>query len=186
VLLRRLSEGEMDLLRKVRDEFRPALFSRALKADLKMLVRSVEAVELIEAECFLGNYLEPWELISIKAKARKLLRKRGVRMPRGKQPNPVKADMVERVCRVFLTYGVRLASGEHSPVVNALRLIASELRIDGDPRDDLRRMIKSEERQSAHAKAVIEQAIAKAFRSFRPKAAPVFGVGSQAHSDHPA
>lgn len=118
-------------------------FSPLLRKNLGEILRKPEALRHIEAvarhSCHSCSY-DAKELESSRAAVSKLLRAKGISMPKGKRANPGLVKLVAKLTPLLLFYGVPLATGEGSVLVNALRLIANEAGMRGDPRDELRRL----------------------------------------------
>jgi len=138
-------------------------FSKYLLRDLAQFVPDREALRLVEVVTRMGDFGNTEELISMRRAVSRQLKSRGVKTPRGKRTAPGLREFVERVAPVLLFLGLPLATGGRSKLVLALQLIASELDLRGDPRDELRRLrklkIEREQRQRLLLKTVVAQAL---------------------------
>lgn len=116
-----------------------ASFSALCRKDLLGLLRSAEAVQLIEAACVIGNFVDPDDHAARDRAVGRLLAKWGVKRPRGKRAPPALLALVDRVAPILVAYGVRPATGDNARMVLILLRVASELGIHGDVRGVLRR-----------------------------------------------
>lgn len=167
-----------------------ALFSADLREKLRGFLRSGDLVNLVEAAAIIGNFHDKdcearmlikigyehevirlaladdsWRDLGERRKAvSKLLRQKGVRLPRGKRTDPRLVKLVETLTPVLLYAGMRLSSGSASRLVNVLTMIADETGVRGDPRDELRRLLRQRRRQLNFARLVVFEAIANGLR----------------------
>ncbi|MEJ7931765.1 hypothetical protein WG922_17460 [Ramlibacter sp. AN1015] len=146
------------------------LFTVACRRELAALIGDARAVSLIEADCTISDYGDAAEHKRHRARVLKRLQDSGTKLPPGKKPRPEMKAMVGSVVGIMVAFGMQVGSGENSKMVQALRAIASELDMRGDPRDELRRIIKltkslqarDQARHAAHLAALEE--FVKAFR----------------------
>lgn len=118
-------------------------FSKTLRADLLKILGDVESVRLVEALTRSGEFGDAERYRSLNASVKVILNRKGIRLPKGKRPaHPGLEPMVRRLAPVLLALGVPRATGEYSQLVGALRSIADEIGITGDPRDLLRRAVQ--------------------------------------------
>jgi len=118
-------------------------FSKDLRRDLCAFLPDVESVQLVEAVTRIGDFGNSADIAHMRKAVSRLLKKRKVKMPRGKRTAPGLKEFVARVAPVLLYFGLPLATGGRSKLVRALQMIATELDLPGDPRDELRRLRKS-------------------------------------------
>lgn len=119
-------------------------FSSYCMDELAKLTGSQGAARLIEARAWIGNYSDEKDLDSMRKAVSKLLSADGVKLKRGKRTKVGVLEMVADIAPILLYYGLPCASSERSKLVTALRLIAEEFGLTGDPRDELRRLTKTE------------------------------------------
>lgn len=160
------------------------LFSDDLREKLRGFLRSGDLIDLVEAAAIIGNFhdkdCEERRLVKIGFKHEdirfdlendswrdpgelrkavgKLLRQKGVRLPRGKRTEPRLEKLVSCLTPVLLYAGMRLASGSASRLVSVLTMIADETGVRGDPRDELRRLLRQRRRGLNFARRVASEA----------------------------
>lgn len=118
-------------------------FSKTLRADLQKILGGVESVRLVEALTRIGRFGDAQRYRSLNAAVKVILNRKGTRLPKGKRPpHPGLEPMVKSLAPVILALGVPRATGEYSKLVGALRAIADEIGITGDPRYLLRRAVQ--------------------------------------------
>jgi hypothetical protein len=146
------------LLRQAIDDFGLNLFSALCRKDLRRLLGSETIVDMLEAQWVIGNFGDAADYKNLSVAVARLLKARGVRKPRGKRTaRPELVAMTEGVAQVFMIHGIPVTTGDNARIVLALRRIAAELGIAGDPRDVLRSMARLERRlESATYRAVME------------------------------
>ena len=185
-----ISPDGIAIYRKWLSQAKLHLFSDALREKLRGFLRSGDFVDLVETAAILGNFhdkdCEERRLIKIGYKhedirlaladdswrdprefrkaVSKLLRQKGVRLPRGKRTDARLEKLVERLTPVLLHAGMRLSSGSSSRLVNVLTMIADETGVRGDPRDELRRLVRERRRQLDFARLVVFEAFANGLR----------------------
>ncbi len=144
-----------------------SLFSGLCGADLLNILKRKEYVALVEAASTIGGFGDGKDHAEMRLAVSKRLKKKGIKLPRGKRTNPGLEKLVGCLVPVLLYCEVPLASGERSHMVVALRLIAEELQVPGDPRDELRRLLRIERefqaRSQQQAKLMLARAFALAF-----------------------
>jgi hypothetical protein len=118
-------------------------FSTYCLDELRRILKKNEAAELIEAVVRMGNYTDDIELSSRRKAVSELLRvNHGIRPKVGKRPRTGVVALVSQIAPILLYYGLLFRTNELSPLVAALRIIAEEIGLRGDPRDELRRLKK--------------------------------------------
>jgi len=135
-----------------------ALFSSLCRKDLLKLVGSHARVELIEAACTIGNYHDRDDMRAFARATGQLLRKRGVRMPRGKRACPGLVKMVADVSGLLVGFGMPLRTGGAAKMVLILSRIAAELDMP-DPRHQLRCIARKEADQRRRAEASVRSVL---------------------------
>jgi len=144
-------------------------FTNQVRAELAKLLRNLEAVELIEAACAIGDFTNREDHMDMHRAVLKLLRKRGVSLGRGKKASPVMVAFVETVVPIAIAFGVPLRSGENSRMNRVLSVVLhAGLGMEGDPRDELRRQIRWKRTADANAKRAILEAVARGLRGLAP------------------
>ena len=142
-------------------------FSDQCRNDLTMMLSDKGAVALVEAVARLRNYADHNDHASMRKAVSLLLRKDGIKLPRGKRTQPGMLVLVADLAPIFLHYGLPCASSERSRLVRALRMVAEEIEIEGDPRDELRRLVKKKRDHYRMTKRVIYEAVAKGLESLK-------------------
>lgn len=89
-------------------------------------------------------------------------------MPRGKRTAPGLLELVARLTPLLLHFGLPFAKSERSRLVNALRMIAAEVGVSGDPRDELRRLDRLKKIQERRAREAIYEALEALARGLAP------------------
>lgn len=153
------SDEVLHLLKGWAGDFPPDLFSKLLRCELEKLGLNKESVLLIEAQCVLQDYGNEGELRRLELAVRKHLNKRGYRVPRGKRTEPRLAALVKGLVPLLLASGVPLRSSERSKLTRALGLIASELDIHGEVRNEVRKLIAEDRRCSELARQAVFLAV---------------------------
>lgn len=139
-----------------------ALFTPLCRKDLAKWIPA-EHVSLIEAACTIGNYADRSECANRNAAARRLLRKRGVKLPRGKRAAPETVGMVDSLVGLLEDLDMPLRTGETSVMVLVLRRVAAELDLRGDPRDRLRRIHRQRRASQDHVNALVAKVFMEVF-----------------------
>ncbi len=122
--------------------------------ELSAILKNNEAAEIIRAVVRMGNYTDHNALILSNMAVSKLLRDNyGIRRPRGKRARPGIVNLVSQITPILLYYGFPCRTSERSRLVLALRFIAKEINLEGDPRGELRRLAKIQTRQTNAMKA---------------------------------
>lgn len=162
-LLRHYAERR-DAYNGVADALGVPRFSESLRHELVSALHDADAVSLVEAVARVGDYVNPRELSRQKVAVSRLLKRDGVRLPRGKRPAPELEALVSDLAPLFLHYGIPLATGERSKLVTLLRSVASELGVRGDPRDELRRLGRLAKAQTEATRRMIYAALAEGLK----------------------
>lgn len=163
------------------------LFSDDLREFLRKHLKQSELIDLIEVACWIGNF-HSWKnerarLLrlgfgddvlkaakshesmrgpgAVREPVKKLLIRRGIHLPRGKRPDPNLETLVSRITPALMYAGIPLATGDNSKLVVILREIAEKLGVKGDPREELRRVLRLEKRLSARAIVELSEAFAR-------------------------
>ena len=167
-VLVQFSSEHRALLDRFVQEFGPSEFSPLCRKDLARVPLPLEAVRLLEAECALGMFGDGREHKDLRAATLRVLKRRGVSLTRGKKPSPAMVAMVGGLAPILLAYGIPLASGDNARMVTVLRRIAAELAMCGDPRDELRRLVRAERARAAHVERFVSNAIRAALTDIAP------------------
>lgn len=148
---------------KISDVLRVPTFPPVTRHEIMRVTRcSPEQLSVLEAVVRLADYGDIREHDARHVERRRILRRWGVQLPRGKRPGRRLQALVENMTPILLRIGVPLAFSERSRLVHALRLIAELYSIDGDPRDELRRLRRLDQRHRAHAEAFVWRIFAEA------------------------
>lgn len=123
-------------------------FSPILRKELGEMVRNPDALCLIEAVTRHSRFNDAEDLVSMRRAVSKRLRARRLKESKGKRANHGLVKLVATLMPLMLFYGIPLATGERSRLVTVLRMIADEVGVVGDPRDELRRLCKLDRRQA--------------------------------------
>lgn len=134
-------------------------FSSYCMDELAKLTGSQGAARLIEARSRIGNYSDAKDLDRMRKAVSKLLSADGVKLKRGKRTRVGMLEMVADITPILLYYGLPCASSERSKLVTALRLIAEEFGLTGDPRDELRRLNKEKRVRKQVSKQAMREAL---------------------------
>lgn len=148
-------------------------FSRDLRRDLAVFLPNKEDLQLVEVVTRLGDFGNTDDLVSMRKEVSRLLKKRGVRLPRGKRTAPGLREFVECVAPVLLALGLPLATGGRSKLVRALQMIAIELDLSGDPRDELRRLKRLKTQRDAYQRKVAAKIFASVWKNLAPPDNPM-------------
>jgi len=158
-----LSDASRALLRRWIDAEGLSLFTPNFRRELALIVGSPDAAALIEADCTIGNFADEPDYRDLNRAVSKLLRKKGVRLLRGKRPRPGLREFTERIASLAVAEGVPFRTGERSRLVHLLRRVAENLWHEPtpDPRDELRRISRTERRLREATALVVGRAIAR-------------------------
>lgn len=138
-------------------------FSQDCKKQLLLLLKDAKSTELVEFVARFGNYSDHEDHASMRKAVSRLLKKDGIRLPRGKRTKPGLAKLVGDLTPLLLFLGLPGASSERSRLVQALRLIAEEFGIEGDPRDELRRLNEVENKIQRNTERILNEVFSRAF-----------------------
>lgn len=138
--------------------------SLALLGELERMTESRDASQMVAFVIRFCAFDDDVRHKETRAAAHRLLRREGSPLPPGKRNDPRMEELIDSIAPLLVRYGLPPATGEYSKLVGALRLIASEFGIPGDPRDALRRRQKSHRKMEAHAWRVVHEALARALR----------------------
>ena len=161
----RLNQNEHDWIAGV---LAIARFSPSTMGELKRMIGENEAI-LVESISRVGNFADVKDLADLKQAVSSLLLERGTRLRPGKRPNMGLEKLVSSLAPVFIYFGMPSASSERSRLVTALRLVADEMNISGDPRDEVRRLLKLKSKYAKFAEVVVCHAIANGLNPLSPK-----------------
>jgi len=134
-------------------------FSLDLMREISEILCSEGNARLVEAVSRLGDYGNASDHADMRKAVSKLLRKKGVKLPRGKRTKPELKNLVDRLTPLLLFFGLQPESNENSHLVEILRRIAQEFDVSGDPRDTLRSKIKTARIHQQNTQNVVFEAI---------------------------
>jgi hypothetical protein len=152
------------LMHQLASELEFAEFSQSARASLGKLIGNQDSIPLLEVIARCGDYGNHDEHDSMRKRVSKLLQERGVRLPRGKRTKPGLERLVKDLAPLLLSLGLRGASGKDSKLVQALKTIATEVSVKGDPRDELRRINEIEVRNRLAGRRWLAELFAKTLR----------------------
>ena len=156
----------------VADACRIPTFGQLYRDDLARLLPDKKAIELIEAVARMGNYGDFADHESMRKAVSKLLRRDGIKLPRGKRTRPGMLGLVADLTPLFRCFGLPLATGEVSRLVTALRIVADAMNVEGDPRDELRRLVQAKQAYDRDIKNAIRAAVARGLENLKPHNPP--------------
>ncbi len=140
------SEKMMDFYRqsatefnRLADFFNVPIFPDPALDELACLLQSSHHALLVEAVVRLESYDSEASFSAAKKQTIKMLAAEGVRFKPGKRPNEKMVHTVNLLTPVFLYFGLKFSISERSKLVQALRIVTAEIKLKGDPREELRR-----------------------------------------------
>lgn len=140
-------------------------FSKNCLDELTRMIGNDEAPELIQAVVRLRVETDKTRIKEEQKAVKKLLFSTyGKRLPRGKRPHPVMVNLVRTIAPILLYYGLPLRTSATSSLVLALTFIAEEIGLEGDPRDELRRLARLKAKLSRQIRAHFYGVLADAIR----------------------
>ena len=144
------------------------MFARIYVEELRRLLSSdAHAVEHIQTVTRLGNFADQNKLDRENKAVARLLKRDGINRKRGKRTRPGITGLVENVVPILLYYAVPLRSGETSRLVEILRIIAEAIGLEGDPRNEIRRLRKSDNEHTIRIKKAICKAVKNGLESLK-------------------
>lgn len=123
------------------DALRIPKLDRIDREHLEKILGDWEAVQVVEARARQGNFGDAEDHKDLRKAVLKLLHEDGEKQARGKRTSPNLEAFVESMTPLFLHFGARLSSAENSALVRGLRIVADAMGVDGEPRNELRRLI---------------------------------------------
>lgn len=142
-------------------------FSQSLRNELMVMIPDSQSVGLVESVVRLGDFSNLNDLTAMRHAVSRQLKARGVPGRRGKRTSPGLSEFVERVAPILLRLGMPLATSERSLLVRALRAIGDEMALPGDPRDELRRLVRLRAKEQKAAQEAAARAILAGLASRR-------------------
>jgi hypothetical protein len=133
---------------------------------LRKLLGSADAVAVVEAVARLGNHRDAEDHKDMRKAVLGLLRKEGVKRSRGKRTSPNLEAFVECMTPLFLHFGVPLSTAESGALVRGLRIVATAMGVEQDPRNELRRLVALDRRLAGEHRQRVARILADAFRRF--------------------
>jgi hypothetical protein len=153
--------SRMEECGQIADACQVPQFSKGLRQGLSALSLGDDAIRLIESVTRIQNFGDTDEVAASRKAVSRILKARGVRLPKGKRTSPGLKEMVDMLVPLFLYFGLPLASSERSDIVEALRMIAGEIGVPGDPRDRVRRLIRIGRRQQEDTRKLVLKAFVR-------------------------
>ena len=136
--------------------------------ELSDMLGSEDSARLVEGVARLRNYSDKADHALMRKAVSKLLKKSGTTLKRGKRTKPEMEWLVSDMVPLLLYHGIKPASSERSHLVRTLRLIAETFGVDGDPRDELRRVSASHRELDRKQKQATAQIWLAALSALRP------------------
>lgn len=149
-------------------------FSALCRTALIKLFSEKQAVELIEAVTRIGDYGNYKEQTLMRQAVSRLRCVDGDNPPRGKRVRPGMLELVDDLTPILLYYGLPRATSGRSRLVLALQTIADEIGLQGDPRDELRRLSKKSKSYDREIKVKIIEAVKKGLASLKITTPPEY------------
>lgn len=147
---------------KIADELFVPCFSTVTRKELSTLLGGMDAALLVEDCSRFRNYGDTAYHSTSRQGVSTFLRRQGIALPKGKRTSPGLEELVKDIAPLLLHLGLPLATSERSKVVVALRLIADEQLVPGDPRDELRKQVAASEHQIQVSRSAVRRIIADA------------------------
>ncbi len=120
------------------DGLRYPKYSHVAFTELSEILNSQQNASLVLSVARFGKYSDGNYFFLKRQAIAEVLKRKGILGKRGKRTRPGSAEFVEDVTPVLIALGLKPSISERSKMVRALRLIAEELGIQGDPREHLR------------------------------------------------
>jgi hypothetical protein len=147
-------------------------FSDQCRKNLSRFLHEKEKIDLIESVTRVGQFNDVLAHKKERQAVSKLLRlESGRRLPRGKRTRPGMLEFVAQITPILLYYGVPCKTSETSRLTEALRAIADDINLQGDPRDELRRLARLKANLSRQTRARLYGTLSDAI-SPSPRVAP--------------
>lgn len=156
--------GAVTRYAEIANELSIPRFDSNFMDDLARLLGTRQNAQLFEAVARISDYGNIADHADMRKAVSKLLRKRGVNLPRGKRTNPALEKLVESLAPLLIYMGLPPASSERSKLVVVLRQVVETFNIPGDPRDTLRTQIKIDRAQSKRTREVLAAMFSRALR----------------------
>ena len=155
------------------EEVGAPVFARIYVEELQRLMpNNVHAVDHIQAVTRLGNFADQNKLNRENKAVARLLKRDGINRKPGKRTRPGIAGLVENIAPILLYYGVPLRSGETSRLVEILRIIAEAIELEGDPRNEIRRLRNVDKQHTIRIKKAICEAVKNGLESLKVTTPP--------------
>lgn len=154
----------------IADALSIARFDLDFMSYLVRVLGSKQNAELFEAVARVSDYGNTSDHADMRKAVSKLLRKRGVNLPRGKRTNPALEKLVDSLAPLLIYMGVPPASSERSKLVVVLRQVAETFNVQGDPRDTVRRKIKIERQLFKQTQEMVWMAFRRGIGGLRAEA----------------
>lgn len=155
------------LYREYSESVELRLFSPAFRKQLARELGNPDHVALIEAACEIGSYHDRNLHAAHRRAVLKMLTERRIKHGRGGK-NPALVSFVRKVAQLLECLGWKIKSGETSAITLLLGLVAAELNLEGDPRGELRIMVRERRASQAASKAAIDDMLARVFQHLAP------------------
>lgn len=156
----------------IADALKYPKFSDQCRKNLSRFLHEKEQIDLIESVTRLYQFNDVAVYKKERQAISKMLRlKHDRRLPRGKRTRPGMLEFVAKIAPVLLYYGIPCRTSETSALTEALRTIADDINLQGDPRDELRRLARLKAKLSRQTRSHFYGVFADAIRP-SPRVAP--------------
>lgn len=152
------------LFEECSDALRYPKYSHAGLTELGVILKNSQAARFVLNIARFGDYSNTSDYWVRRRAVTEILQLKGIRMGKGKRPKPGFSEFVETVTPVLIAFGLKPSISDRSKLVRALRLMADEFGIQGDPREELRRVKKIERRAEIAACTAVWEAIQEGMR----------------------
>lgn len=135
-------------------------FSQTYREELLTIVGTNAAIQLLETASAIAGIRHKADLIDMRKRVQRLRKNSGERLSPGKRTRPELEELVEWITPLLLYLGLPLRCGETSKIVLALRLVGDALDVRGDPRDELRKLMRLERQYHQNVKLFADPPLA--------------------------
>ncbi|WP_101102040.1 hypothetical protein [Macromonas bipunctata] len=142
-------------------------FSPLLMAEIAKKLKNPEAAEILHVAVRMGNFGNRKEHELQRRDVKKLMDKAGHTSTVGKRVTPGLDEFVDCVVPLLLHYGVKFSTSETSRMVNLLDLMAKEIGLTADPRNELRRRRREQLEINARLVTTIKAAVWRGLEPLR-------------------
>lgn len=142
-------------------------FSPPLLKEIAERLNNPEAAEILHIAVRIGNFGDRKEHERLRRDVNKLMKNDGYTSPVGKRVTPGLDEFVDCVVPLLLHYGVKFSTSEASRMVDLLDLMAKEIGLTADPRNELRRRRREQLEINARLVTTIKAAVWRGLEPLR-------------------